>query len=57
MARRAKIVAIAAMLLAGGFSVGFAIQETWLRVAGVVLLAIGSISVLSIRTCEECANK
>jgi uncharacterized membrane protein YbaN (DUF454 family) len=56
MARRAKVVAIVAMLLAGGTSVVFAVHQSWLRITGVVLLAIGTTVVLRIRTCETCAE-
>ncbi len=56
MSRRAKTVAITSMLLAGGASVLFGVQQTWLRVAGVVLLSIGTATVLRIRTCEDCAQ-
>ena len=57
MSRRAKQVAITSMLLAGGVSVIFAIEQAWLRVVGVILLSIGTATVLRIKTCEECAEK
>lgn len=53
MSRRAKQVAIVSMLLAGGASVIFAVDQTWLRITGVILLAIGTATVLSIKTCED----
>ena len=56
IARRTKVVAIASMLLAGGASVTFGVQQTWLRVSGVVLLAIGTTVVLRLKTCETCAE-
>jgi hypothetical protein len=54
ISRRTKAVAILTMLLAGGFSVVFGVSQTWLKALGVVLLAIGTTVVLSIRTCEAC---
>lgn len=56
MARRAKVVALTAMLGAGGTSILFAVEELWLKGLGGVLLAIGAASVLSIKTCESCAE-
>lgn len=55
--RRTKVVAIASMLLAGGASVTFGVQQTWLRVTGIALLAIGTTVVLRLKTCEACAKK
>jgi uncharacterized membrane protein YbaN (DUF454 family) len=52
MALQAKLVALVAMLGAGGASVIFAIDQLWLKLLGVGLLAIGSTVVLSIRTCQ-----
>ncbi len=57
MSRRAKVVAITSMLLAGGASVIFAVEQAWLRITGVILLSIGTATVLRIRTCENCAGK
>lgn len=57
IARRTKVVAIVSMLLAGGASVVFGVQQTWLRITGVVLLAIGTTVVLRLKTCEACAEK
>lgn len=54
MTRRAKAVAIVSMLVAGGFSVFFAVEQLWLKLFGAVLLGIGGSVVLSIKTCEEC---
>lgn len=55
--RRTKVVAIASMLLAGGASVTFGVQQTWLRVTGIALLAIGTTVVLRLKTCEACAKR
>ncbi len=57
MSRRTKMVALGTMLVAGGFSVGFAVQATWLKITGVCLLAIGSTVVLRIKSCEACAEE
>jgi uncharacterized membrane protein YbaN (DUF454 family) len=52
ISRRTKLVAIVSMLIAGGASIGFAIADFKLRVLTALLLAIGSATVLSIRTCQ-----
>jgi uncharacterized membrane protein YbaN (DUF454 family) len=49
---RNKIVALVSMLVAGGASVTFAMQDPVLRVAAVGFMALGCITVLSIRTCR-----
>lgn len=48
---RTKVVAMVSMLLAGGVSIGFAVEDIRLRVLALVLLGIGSATVLSIKTC------
>jgi uncharacterized membrane protein YbaN (DUF454 family) len=57
MSRRTKWVALVTMLVAGGFSVVFAVEQLWLKIFGSCLLAIGCLVVLNIRTCENCAAK
>lgn len=57
MTFRTKLVAIVSMLGAGGASVLFAVEELWLKSLGVGLLAIGTLSVLRIKTCEACAEQ
>ena len=57
ISRRTKLVAIISMLIAGGISVGFAIEDTRLRALTLILLAIGSATVLSIKTCAACAER
>jgi uncharacterized protein len=49
---RTKIVAIVSMLVAGGASLGFAIDDPRLKLLTLVLLLIGSATVLSIQTCR-----
>lgn len=49
---RVKVVAITSMALAGGASVVFAVEQLALKVLGLVLMAIGTATVLSIKTCS-----
>ena len=48
---RTKIVAILAMLVAGGTSVMFAIDLLWLKLVGLALMVLGGMTLLSIKTC------
>ena len=57
ISRRTKVVAIGSMLIAGGASIVFALQDPGLRVATGVLMAVGCATILSLRTCEAPANK
>jgi uncharacterized membrane protein YbaN (DUF454 family) len=50
---RTKVVAMLSMIVAGGASVVFAVQDTTIRIAALCLMAIGCITLLSIRTCER----
>lgn len=50
--RRAKITALVMMLGVGGTSIVFAVPPGWPRVAGLALIAVGSVVVLSLRTCS-----
>jgi uncharacterized membrane protein YbaN (DUF454 family) len=56
ISRRTRRVAILMMLIVGGTSVLFAVQQPWLKALGVVLLTIGSTVVLRIPSCESCAE-
>jgi uncharacterized membrane protein YbaN (DUF454 family) len=47
-----KVFAIISMLLVGGASVFLAVESTALRIAGGVFIAIGLITVISIKTCK-----
>jgi uncharacterized membrane protein YbaN (DUF454 family) len=51
--RRAKLMAIASILLFGGYAIGFAVENTYLRIAGILLLMIGLVSVLRIPICDK----
>ena len=50
---RTKLVALLAMLVAGGSSILFAMEDTKMRVVTLLLLLIGSATVLSLNTCEK----
>ena len=52
ISRRTKVVALTSMLLAGGASVIFGVEDTSLRILGLLLMAVGSATVLSIKTCR-----
>lgn len=49
---RVKVVAIVSMVLVGGVSVLYAVDSAPLQVAGAVFIAIGLITVSSIKTCK-----
>jgi uncharacterized membrane protein YbaN (DUF454 family) len=53
IALRTKIVALVSMLVAGGASVTFAMQDPVLRLAAAGFMALGCATVLSIRTCRD----
>ena len=48
---RVKIIAIGSMVLVGGVSVFVVLNEVAWRVAGAILLLIGSLVVLRLKTC------
>lgn len=50
---RVKAVAILSMLLVGGCSIFFAIDDQRLRIAGGVLIAIGLFATIRIKTCTS----
>lgn len=52
MPKKAKAIAIASILVFGTYAVGFAIDNTAVRIVGTVFLLIGLISVLRIKTCN-----
>lgn len=49
---RAKITAVASIILFGTYAVGFAIKNPYLQIPGTILLLIGLVSVLRIKTCS-----
>jgi uncharacterized membrane protein YbaN (DUF454 family) len=53
ISRRTKIVALLAMLVAGGASILFAMEDVRLRMATLALLLVGAATVLSLKTCQD----
>jgi hypothetical protein len=53
---RTKIVALVSMLVAGGASVTFAIQDPLVKLIVVGFMALGCATVLSIKTCPDCSD-
>jgi uncharacterized membrane protein YbaN (DUF454 family) len=49
---RTKIVALVSMVGAGGASIFFAVEAPWLKLLGGSLMALGTLTVLSIKTCK-----
>lgn len=53
ISRRVKMIAIASMVVVGGYSMIFAVESQVARIAGGSLLLIGLITVTLIRTCKK----
>ena len=53
ISRRTKIVAVGLMLVAGGTSMTFALEDSTWRILTALLLATGCTTILSIKTCQE----
>ncbi len=51
--RRVQLVAIASIVVIGGYSIGYAISDLWLQVFGSFLLIVGLTVVLRIPVCEK----
>jgi len=51
ISRRTKAVALLSMVFAGGSSIIFGVDALGLKIAGLVLMGIGCVTVLSIKTC------
>lgn len=51
--RKAKITAVCSILLFGTYAVGFAVDNLYVRIAGIIVLLIGLIVVLRIPTCRK----
>lgn len=49
---RTKVVAIGSMVIAGGASIGFALEDPRLQIATGILMAIGCVTIVSLRTCN-----
>ena len=60
ISRRTKIVGLCAMLVAGGASIIFAMDDTVLRLVTALLMTIGATVLLLIPTCtdpDECSSR
>ena len=53
---RVKAIAIASMVLVGGFSIFYAVDSSALRILGAVLLLIGFVTVSTLRTCRQASE-
>lgn len=53
---RVKVVAIVSMLVAGGASVAFALEDSRIRIATGLLMAVGCATILLLRTCQGESN-
>ncbi|HSR87573.1 MAG TPA: YbaN family protein [Pontiella sp.] len=51
MPRRAKIIAVASIILFGTYAVGYAIENPYLKTGGSLLLLTGLVFVLRIKVC------
>ena len=50
---RAKITAVASIIVFGTYSIGFAIKNPYLQIPGAILLLIGLVYVLRIKNCRS----
>ena len=53
ISRKTKVVAIASMIVVGGSSLVFGVSDPIIRLVALILMAIGCVVVLSIRTCPR----
>ena len=53
IACRTKLVAMVSMIVAGGASIIFAVQDPTIRIAAGCLMTVGVITLISIRTCDR----
>lgn len=53
---RAKCVAVAAIVLFGGYAAGFAIKPPIARIFGGLLILVGLVTVLRIPACRDCGK-
>jgi len=49
---RAKAIAVAMILLFGGYAIGFAIENPYIRITGGILCLTGLVCVLRIKVCD-----
>ena len=54
---RTKVVALVAMLVAGSASIVFAIDNPALKIATAVLMTIGTVTLMLIKTCPRAAQE
>jgi uncharacterized membrane protein YbaN (DUF454 family) len=50
---KAKVIAILSIILFGGYAVGFAVENMYIRIAGALVLLIGLVFVLRIKVCGK----
>jgi uncharacterized membrane protein YbaN (DUF454 family) len=50
---RTKAVAMVSMILAGGASILFGVESLALKFAGLILMSVGTMTLLSIKTCPR----
>lgn len=50
--RKAKVFAVASIILFGTYAIGFAVENTTLRIAGTILLLIGLATILRLKVCD-----
>ena len=50
---RITLIAIASMIMVGGYSLIYAVDSFHLRITGGVFIALGLITVILIRTCKS----
>jgi uncharacterized protein len=53
---RTKIVALAAMAIAGSASIAFAINDPIPRIATASLMGVGAVIIMLLKTCPDCKN-
>ena len=49
---RVKLIAIASMIVVGGYSIFFAVESTALRISGAMFVTLGLLTVSFLRTCK-----
>ena len=50
---RTKAVAMVSMILAGGASILFGVESVSLKFTGLILMSVGTLTLLSIKTCPK----